>query len=137
MKSKKYFFSIILLSFLILSCKQTPSTMMEENVELDSSDSFLSVTLQDLSSRTILPEKYNYSDFQYKLYGTDSNGKQSLLQNWTDYNSMISSKVKIKTGDWIFELHAIKNSEIALLGIASVNIQLGENKVSFTLTEAS
>ncbi len=137
MKSKKYFFSIILLSFLILSCKQTPSTIMEENVELDSSDSFLSVTLQDLSSRTILPEKYNYSDFQYKLYGTDSNGKQSLLQNWTDYNSMISSKVKIKTGEWIFELHAIKNSEIALLGIASANIQLGENKVSFTLTESS
>lgn len=122
---------------MIFSCKQTASNKMEENVESYSSDSFLTVMLQDSSSRTILPEKYDYTDFEYELYGTVPDGKQNLLQHWSSYESMISSKVNIKTGEWIFELYALKNSEIALTGVISATIQLGENKVSFTLTELS
>ena len=134
MKNKKLLFSIILLSLIITSCKQLASDFEEKK---ENSDSFLKVILQDIPSRTILPEKYNYTDFEYELYGTDSDGNQSLLQTWTTYESMTSSKVNIKTGEWILELHALKNSEIALTGIYSTNIQLGENTVSFTLTESS
>ncbi|MBP5601705.1 MAG: hypothetical protein J6X78_03160 [Treponema sp.] len=133
MKRKNPLFSIILLGFLIFSCSQTSFKMMEEKT----SDSFITITLQGLSSRTILPEKYNYTDFEYELYGTDSNGEQSLMQHWITYESMVSSKVNIKPGEWILELHALKNSEIALTGVVYTNIQFGENSVSFTLTESS
>ena len=122
MKKRNLFFLYILLSFVIFSCKQTASNMMEENVESDSSDSFLTVMVQDSLSRTILPEKYDYTDFEYELSGTAPDGKQSLLQHWLSYESMISSKVNIKTGEWIFELHALKNSEIALTGVVSATI---------------
>ena len=136
MKYKKSVFSILLLSFMIISCKQI-NVNSEENGENEASEAFLTVNLQALPSRTILPENYNYSDFEYELYGTDSDGNQCLLQYWTNYETMTSSKINIKTGEWIFEIHAIKNGEIVLTGLFSTRIQLGENRISFQLTELS
>ena len=137
MKNKKTLFSIIALGLMLSSCKQLTLNFEKEIEKSENSASFLKVILQEVPSRTILPEKYNYTDFDYELYGTNSDGNQFLLQTWTNYEEMISSKVNIKTGEWIFELHAIKNSEIALTGVYSTSIQLGENAVSFTLTESS
>ena len=80
MKNKKTLFSIIALGLMFASCKQLTLNLEKEIEKSENTESFLKVTLQEVPSRTILPEKYNYTDFDYELYGTNSVGTQSLLQ---------------------------------------------------------
>ena len=140
MKNKKPLFLLSLMLIFIVSCKHQilDSTNNTKDNEIDKSKkSFLILNVQDFSSRTILPQKGSYEDYEYDLYGTNAAGNQNQLQHWANYDEMKSSKVEIQTGDWIFELHAIKNSAVVLSGVLSATVVIGENTLSFELKEMS
>ena len=140
MKNKKPLYLLFLMFVFIVSCRHQilDSTNNTKDNEIDESEkSFLILNVQDFSSRTILPQKGSYEDYEYELYGTNKSGNQNQLQHWTTYDDMKSSKVEIQTGDWIFELHAIKNSVVVLSGVLSATVVIGENTLSFELKEMS
>ena len=131
MKNGKLLF-LLFISIFILSCSQQVS----DSADVEKTDkAFLSLSVKDFSARTILPEKGKLSDYAYELYGTDASGIQHFLHHWENYDGMMFSKVDVQTGEWIFELHALKNSTVVLSGVSSSSIVIGENSVSFDLQE--
>ena len=129
MKQNFCVFSLLLALFLIFSCAN-PETEKVEPIDT----AFITLSINDdLSFRTVLPQKGECTDYSYKLYGSVGSAQKRLLKTWNTYDSMISTKVDVQTGEWIFELHALKNSQTVLTGISTSIVKIGENKIESTL----
>ena len=134
---------INLILFTIISCISCSQIVKNENDEKQISDvsessskSYLRISIDDATARTILPKTVNFEDFDTLILKGMHNSLSEQLGTWSSYLELQNATIEIDSGLWEFELIAKKNT---LVYSAKINkqVQNGENTAHFSLSLAN
>lgn len=134
---------INLILFTIISCISCSQIVKNENDEKQISDvsessskSYLRISIDDATARTILPKTANIEDFDTLILKGMHNSLSEQLGTWSNCLELQNATIEIDSGLWEFELIAKKNT---LVYSAKINkqVQNGENTAHFSLSLAN